>query len=146
MFASAAILLPKHRLALTLVGTASSRALHRKRFPCGLFCLLGARSGSALEVALHLPGLLPRLYLSTQHGHCSFVIVDLGLSCVSSQVISRSLCAAVGLVLACCLLGPVSWLRRLLLLDPKFILANRGAPDIVLRRQRLYRDVDRAST
>ena len=36
-----------------------------------------------------LPSLLPRLYLPTQHGHCSFVIVDLGLSCVNSQVISR---------------------------------------------------------
>ena len=58
---------------------------------------------------------------------------DLGLSCVNSQVISRSLCAAVGLVLGCLLACPESWLRRLCVVGFRVILANLGAPDLSLK-------------
>ena len=43
--------------------------------------------GSVLLLGLLCLARIPRLYLSTQHGHGSFVIVDLGLSCVNSHIV-----------------------------------------------------------
>ena len=57
----------------------------------------------------------------------------MGTSCVNSQVISRSLCAAVGLVLGCLLACPESWLRRLCVVGFRVILAILGAPDPCLK-------------
>ena len=69
----------------------------------------------------------------TQHPRCCFETSDLGSSCVSSQVISRSLGAAVGLVLGCLLACPESWLRRLCVVGFRVILAILGAPDPCLK-------------
>ena len=77
--------------------------------------------------------LCSRVNLPDPAPSCCFVTGDLGSSCVNSQVISRSLCAAVGLVLGCLLACPESWLRRLCVVGFRVILAILGAPDPCLK-------------
>ena len=77
--------------------------------------------------------LCSRVNLPDPAPSCCFVTGDLGTSCVNSQVISRSLCAVVGLVLGCLLACPESWLRRLCVVGFRVILAILGAPDPCLK-------------